>query len=340
MKKQPVYQEQTLTDSPFSLPHIYAKGVSFQERAFSMGNIIGVNAYRVNRALLKHRITEDGYQIHETPHFLVCIKAASPTLLVHWFASKEIDAGLGRYFLEELKPLGILGQPHNFGDAFGSVVSSLSPGDPEHAWHLFGTNTLERYHQLLATERSAVHCNCDSPLDVFSRLYRRICELVVGDSLLDAGCSFGFLPLVVAERVPSLTNVVGVDIRVEPFPVTRAIAAERHLTNVRFRQADLLANDFSAVGRFETVTVLHVLEHFTEADMYRVLTNLLQVTVRRLIIAVPYEPGEPEVAYGHKQLFSRDRLEAVGQWCLAQLGGGRFRCEDCAGGLLFLDRLL
>jgi SAM-dependent methyltransferase len=178
----------------------------------------------------------------------------------------------------------------------------------------------------------------DSPIAVFSTLYRRVCELVVGTGFLDAGCSSGFLPLVVAERLPSLTNVVGVDIRPDPFTVARAIAAERHLANVQFAQADLLVPDLSSLGRFDTVTVLHVLEHFSESDMYHVLTNLLKVTDQRLIIAVPYEPGEPEAAYGHEQLFTRSRLEGLGQWCLDQLGAGQFTCEDCAGGLLLIDR--
>ena len=72
--------------------------------------------------------------------------------------------------------------------------------------------------------------------------------------------------------------------------------------------------------------------------MYRVLTNLLQITSRRLILAVPYEPGEPEAVYGHAQLFTREKLEAVGQWCIEQWGGGTMQCEECAGGLLSVDR--
>jgi hypothetical protein len=67
--------------------------------------------------------------------------------------------------------------------------------------------------------------------------------------------------------------------------------------------------------------------------------NLLQITSQRLILAVPYESDEPEIAYGHEQLFSRDKLEAVGTWCLQQLGGqGRITYEDCAGGLLLIER--
>jgi SAM-dependent methyltransferase len=316
--------------------HARTRKVPFRERSFVAGNFIGVNAYRVNQAALAQLITGNGYHIHETPHFMICTQTRSPTILVHRFAPAEIDADLGRYFMQELKPLNLLAQPQDYGDIFAAVVGSLSPIDPQRAWHLFGTNTLQRYHRLLARESTPPQC--DSPSAVFSTLYRRVCELVAGTSLLDAGCSFGFLPLVVAERVPALTRVVGVDIHADPFPVTRAIAAGRHLANVQFTPADLLADDFTSIGRFATVAVLHVLEHFSEADMYHVLTNLLKVTEQRLIIAVPYEPGEPEAAYGHEQLFTRSRLEALGRWCLAQSGGGQATCEDCAGGLLLIER--
>ncbi len=339
---------------------IHPQKVPFRERAFVAGNFIGVNGYRVNQAALAQLISGNGYHIHETPHFMICTQTHSPTILVHRFAPAEIDADLGRYFMQELKPLGLLAQPQDYGAIFAAVVGSLSPADPQRAWHLFGTNTLRRYHNLLAMESEPSQSDSpiavfsttsvlpgqtpggsspqsDSPIAVFSTLYRRVCELVVGTGLLDAGCSFGFLPLVVAERIPSLTNVVGVDIRTDPFPVARAIAAERHLANVQFTPADLLAGDFTSIGRFATVTALHVLEHFSEEAMYRVLANLLKVTGQRLIIAVPYEPGEPEAAYGHEQLFTRSKLEELGHRCLAQSGAGQATCEDCAGGLLLID---
>jgi len=331
-----VLREECLSNDSLPSHSDSPKQVRFQERAFSRGNIIGVNAYRINRALLKQRIVAGGYRVQETPHFLVCARNGAPTLVAHWFAEKAIDSDLGRYFMEELKPLGVLGNTESFGDVFGAVVGSVCPGDPECAWHLFGVNTLQRFHDLLKTNGYAP--NYDSPVDVFGTLYRRVCELVVGESLLDAGCSFGFFPLVVAEHAPSLIKVLGVDIRTEPFPVTRAIANDRHLTNVQFAQGDLLAKGIREIGQFDTVTVLHVLEHFTEAGMYRVLANLLEVASRRLIVGVPYEAGEPESAYGHEQLFTVEKLEAVGRWCLERWGGGEMLCEECVGGVLVVDR--
>lgn len=92
---------------------------------------------------------------------------------------------------------------------------------------------------------------------------------------------------------------------------------DRARNQVQFVQADLLADTFSAIGQFDTVTALHVIEHFTEADMYRVLANLLKMISQWLILMVPYE-HEPETIYEHKQLFTRARLEAVGQWCIGR----------------------
>ena len=321
--------------------HPLPRRVRFQDRAFASGNFVGVNAYRVNRAAFRRLMVEGGYSVQETAHFLVGLREGAPTVVVHWFAPEEVDSNLGRYFLEELKPMGIMTHPGELGDVFAVVIGSLFPHDPdpERGWHLYSTNTLRRYHRRMADTRPHPD-NADyaSPIEVFPMLYRRVCELLIGDSLLDAGCSSGFLPLIVAERMPELTTVLGVDIRPEPFSVGRAIAREHGLTNVQFAQADLLSADLSTVGRFDTVTILHVLEHFTEVDMYRVLENLLKITTQRLIIAVPYEAGEPEAVYGHEQLFTRARLEALGQWCLTRWGGGQMQCEECMGGLLYIDR--
>ena len=282
-------------------------------------------------------MVEGGYAVEETAHFLIGRREGAPTVVVHWFAPEKVDSNLGQYFLEELKPMGIVTQPWEFGAVFAVVIGSLFPRDPDRGWHLYSTNTLRRYAQLMAAPPPDT-ADYASPVAVFSTLYRRVCALLIGESLLDAGCSSGFLPLIAAEQVPALSAILGVDIRPEPFAVGRAIAGERGLTNVQFAQADLLSADLPAIGHFDTVTILHVLEHFSEADMYRVLENLLQITTRRLIIAVPYESGEPEAVYGHEQLFTRARLEAVGQWCLTRWGGGQMQCEDCAGGLLDIDR--
>ncbi len=316
------------------------KRVPVKERAFTVGNVVGINVYRVNRQMLKQRFAEEGgYQLHETSHFLLCIRAENPkTVIIHWLAPEEIDADIGHYFMQELKPLGIFEQGFGFGDIFAAILFSLFPDDVQSALHLYATNTLRRYRHLVTIEDG--HTLRTSPMEKFSLLYQRICDLQVGRCFLDAGCGYGFLPLIVAERFPSFTKILGIDIEADHFPVIRAIAEARQLSNVYFARADLLASDFGSIGRFDTVVALHVLEHFTEADTYRVLANLLAVTAQRLIIAVPYEEGEPEQVYGHLQLFSRPKLKAVGEWCIQQLAGAaRMQYEDCVDGLLIIERL-
>src|SRR5579864_1399462 len=249
---------------------VAARQIPIRERAFAMGDMIGINSYRVKLDALQRRLSEGGYHIHETPHFLVCLppeSPAAPTLLVHWFPQHAIDSNLGHYLMEELKPLGMLANPQQYGEVFGAVVNSVFPRDPEQAWYLFATNTLQRLRRLMALPSPAP--DCIYPLEVFAALYRRVFQLCVGASLLDAGCSAGFLPLLMAEGLPVLENVVGVDIYAGPFPVARAIARERHLLHVQFIQADLLSDEIDALPPFDTVTLLHVLEHFSEAAMYR-----------------------------------------------------------------------
>jgi SAM-dependent methyltransferase len=326
-----------MTETPSTYHRLKRVAVPIQERAFSMGNIIGINGYRANRILLKQRFAEGGYEFRETPRFLLCTRAEAPTtILVHWFAPEEIDADIGHIFVEELQPLGFLVNAQNFGDIFGAVVCSLFPSDPQRALRLYATNTLRRYRDLLNIGNDA--SRPDSTIAAFAHVYRRVFELRVGESFLDAGCSFGFLPLLIAERFPALSHIVGIDIQTDSFPLVRRLG-ESQLANVQFTQADLLADDFGLLGTFDTVVALHILEHFNEAEMHRVLANLLRVTSCRLIIAVPYEPGIPEQAYGHMQLFTPEKIEAVGQWCIEHLAGNsRMWYEECAGGLLMIER--
>jgi Methyltransferase domain len=315
------------------------KRVPIQERSIVVGNFIVINGYRVNLALLKQRFTEGGYQIHETPHFLLFLRDEAPgVIVVHWFAPDKMDADVKHYITRELKPYGILTQSQHYGEILSGIVGSLFPDDVRRAWRYFGANTLQRFLTFLATAYTPPLPDY-ATVGMFATLYQRVLELRVGSRFLDAGCASGFLPLLVAERIPFLTEVVGVDIDEETFEVAKELAVEKQLKQVQFTRADLLSEEFIELGMFDTAVALHVLEHFSETDMYLVLSNLLKVTSQRLILAVPYEHEEPEVAYGHKQIFSRVRLEDVGRWCLGQLGGaGRMWCEDCVGGLLLIER--
>ena len=324
-------------------PPPQARPTPIHQRSVRVGDAIVVNGYRVNRSSLKARFAEGGYRLHETKHFWLFTRAEEPkTVLVHWFAPEEITTDVPGYLAEELKPFGMINSNQRLGEFCAGIVGgALFPGDVQRAWNYFGANTLQR---LLAFVGSSTTPSVSEYgiCAASAVLYQRICELCVGERFLDAACNGGFLSLLLAERMPFVREAVGVDLDADVFRVAQDLAEERHLTNVHYLQADLRAEDFSAIGRFDTVTALHVLEHFTEEEMYQVLSNLLKVTTHRLICAVPYESGEPSQAFDHKQLFTRAKLEAVGAWCITQLqGAARMWYEDLPRetGLLLIERL-
>ncbi len=325
------------------VPRHPTRKTPIHERSVRVGDFIVVNGYGVNRTSLKQRFAEGAYQVHETAHFLLFTREAEPkTILVHWFAPEDFHTNIPHHLAVELKPFGIITSNKELGELMTGIVGgTLFPEDVRRAWNYFGANTLQR---LLTLVSSAVTSNLPDYgiLGESATLYQRVIELGVGERFLDAACNGGFFALLLAERIPFVSEVVGVDIDAEVFQVAQKLAEERHLTTVHYLQADLLADDFSAIGVFDTTTALHVLEHFTEEDMYRVLANLLKVTRHRLIFAVPYELGEPSQAYDHKQLFTREKFEAVGAWCVKQLqGAARMWYEDLphGAGLLLVERL-
>jgi SAM-dependent methyltransferase len=331
-----------MTESQVTIRDIQPKirKVSIQERSVRVGDFIVVNGQRVNRTLLKRQFTEGGYQVQETPHFLLFTREIVPkTILVHWFAPEEFNSNISHHLVQELKPFGIITSNQRLGELMTGIIGGTHfPGDVRRAWNYFGANTLQ--YLLIFVNSAAPPVPPDyGTLSASATLYQRVCQLCIGERFLDAGCNGGFLSLLLAEHMPFVSEAVGVDIDANVFQVAQKLAEERQLTNVRYTQGDLLADDLSAIGAFDTVTALHVLEHFAEEDMYRVLANLLKATKHRLILAVPYEQGPPEEAYEHKQLFSRAKLEAVGAWCIEQLqGAGRMWYEDLAGGLLLIER--
>ncbi|HZS76472.1 MAG TPA: class I SAM-dependent methyltransferase [Ktedonobacteraceae bacterium] len=327
---------------PSETPERRTRKIPIHERSVRVGDVIVVNGHNIKRNQFKDRFAEGGYQVHETPHFLLFTREEAPKIvLVHWFTSEELHTNIPRHLAHELKPFNIIPSNQVLAELMTGIVGgTLYPDDVRRAWNYFGANTLQR---LLTLVSSAV--TTDLPdygsLGESAILYQRVFELAVGERFLDAACNGGFFALLLAERIPFVSEVVGVDIDADVFRVAQELVEERHLSNVHFMQADLLSDDLRRLGVFDTVTALHVLEHFTEEEMYRVLNNLLNVTAHRLIFAVPFEVGEPSAAYDHKQLFTRTKLESVGEWCIKQLqGAARMWYEDLprSAGLLLVER--
>ncbi len=215
------------------------------------------------------------------------------------------------------------------------IVGTAYPGDVQNAWKYFGANTLLHLLAFVSTATPDISPDYGT-LEFSATLYQRVLELCAGKRFLDAACNGGFFALLLAKRRPFVQEVVGVDIDGEVFRGSEELARMWNLSMVRFLQADLLSDEIETLGQFDTVTALHVLEHFTEANMYVVLDHLLRVTKHHLILAVPYE-NTPTAAYDHLQCFSHAKLEHVGQWCLEWLSdAGQVWYEDMTGGGLLL----
>lgn len=314
--------------------------IQMQERSVFIGELLVMNGNGLKQRTLKRRFLQSGYQVQETPHFFYCTREMAPsTILVHWFAPADIHTNISRHLVEEMRPFGCIPNNACLGEFMTGIVGTTFPGDVRRAWNYFGANTLQRLLSFVST--SAPEFLPDyGTLEACGTLYQRVCELCAGHRFLDAGCNGGFFALLLAERRPFVKEVVGVDIDSDAFRVAQELAITRNLPNVRYIRADLLSeDDMCYLGLFDTTTALHVLEHFSEADMYRALSNLLQVTTQHLIFAVPYEK-ELTGAYDHRQCFARAKLETVGSWCIERMGGaGSMWCEDLTGGgLLLIER--
>jgi Methyltransferase domain len=284
----------------------------------------------------KARLAQQGFQIEETTHFLLARpKETDHVILVHRLLPTEIDNNLVDCLMQELP--GLMTSEQAFGNAMIGVVNSIKPRDPVGAWGIFSLNTLQRFRDYLEDTSWEYP---PTTIGACATVYRRLFSLKVGESLLDVGCACAFWPVLVAERDPRAQGrIVGVDNRLDAIHLSQHMAALSDKQNVTFIQLDLLGQQFAdELGTFHTVTAIHILEHIPEEQLLLAFEHLLQVTRHRLIVAVPYE-AEATRAYGHAQVFTREKLEQWGQRCVESMGGaGKYWCEEVAGGLLVVDR--
>ncbi len=293
------------------------------------------------------RLSSRGYDVERTAHFVVCRRPGRrETVLMHRFDEATVDEDLAPLVAGELGAVGMVTSAREYGDALFGIVASTCPSsldcptcgrlhiDLPAIWRHYCLNSLVRYRALLSEPPGAGPP--EAHVAQFAAVYRRVLELRVGASLLDVGSSLGFLPVLVALRAPGAT-VVGCDSRPDAVACATDLAAAAGVGGVTFRVGDVLAPGFPGVGRYDTVTAVHLLEHLTDDELPVAMGNLLRTAARRLIVAVPYE-AELQPLYGHRQTFTPEKLRAWGRWCADALAGGRYRCEDVTGGLLVVDR--
>jgi hypothetical protein len=284
----------------------------------------------------KARLAQQGFHLEETAHFLLARPAETDrVILVHRLLPAEVDNNLVDCLMQELPDLMTSDQA--FGHAMIGVVNSIKPHDPVGAWGMFSLNTLQRFRNYLADNTLQYP---PTTIGACATVYRRLFSLKVGSSLLDVGCACAFWPVLAAEReLGACGSIVGVDTRLDAVHLSQHLAMLVDKPDLTFLQLDLLSPQFiEKLHPFDTVTAIHILEHLPEERLSLALEHLLQVTGHRLIIAVPYE-AEATRAYGHEQVFTREKLEHWGQWCVESIGGAAHSwCEEVAGGLLVVDR--
>lgn len=209
-----------------------------------------------------------------------------------------------------------------FESAFVSLVES-SGATRDLAWDAFYDATLARLEgggDLVAGAGT---------LATFSRIWARAIALARGESVLDVGTCFGFLPLLWAGR-PGAPRLHALD--VVPASVELAARQSRRLgRSVCWTVADggrLPLQDASV----DTVLLLHVIEHLAPVDAAALLAEARRVAARRVVVAVPVEP-EPDPVFGHLQVFELADLATLGV-----AGGWRRSLTDADGAWLVLDR--
>ncbi|MGZ4615104.1 MAG: mycofactocin oligosaccharide methyltransferase MftM [Actinomycetes bacterium] len=252
----------------------------------------------------------------ETAHFRVLGACVEPR---RW---PDVDNDLTDVIVDELAPLGLIPDVCAFERLFTSIVEGSAP-TPGLAWNSFYRNTLARLRRPADPQGRR-----SGSVAAFARIYAEVGRLTLGGSVLDVASCFGFLPILLAERLPGV--VVGSDADKATALLAGRVAGALG-SQARFLVADArrLPLPERAVA---TVTVVHLLEHLRPSDGARVLAEATRVADRRVIVAVPFE-DTPNPAYGHVRTFD-PRV-------LAELGGAtgwRYATWVSDGGWLVLDR--
>jgi len=316
---------------------------------------------RHRHALLVEGLEQRAAPLAASAHFqLYPLTATVPTdelIIVHDFSAVQIDNNLGYHVVSELLPL-LATQRHRLDSGYsaqdefersvGDIVRSMA-GNERRAWRLFYANTLN------ATQISAglgqppgrPDGTASDFIGLFGAIYRYALDLIEASpavtaptTVLDVATCFGFFPLLLARvsTAGTLGEIAGCDLNPALMDFAADYARHSGLDQTRFGVADVLADDMERElaplpARYDVVTALHLLEHLEFQQTERAITNLWRLAARRLIVAVPLE-STPDPRYGHRQVFDRERLLALGRTL-----GGRCGYFEYHGGWLVCDRL-
>lgn len=282
---------------------------------------------------------------------------ADEFVVVHDFAPVEIDNNLGHHVVTELLPLlaahrqridSGYSEQDLFERSVGDIVRSMA-GNERAAWRLFYANTLDALQASagLGSHSATPDGRASDFIGLFGAIYRHALELIratpnvtAPPTVLDTATCFGFFPLLLARARAggeALGEIAGCDLNPALMDFATDYLGCEPALDARFGVADVMAEDIERElaplpARFDVVTALHLLEHLEAGQTEAALANLWRLAAKRLIVAVPLE-AEPDPRYGHRQVFDRERLLALGRAL-----GGHQSYREYHGGWLVVDR--
>ena len=261
-----------------------------------------------------------------TEHFEVH-RTGDRVLVLHRLRPDELDDDIAGLVAGELAASGVVSSAADFERIFTGLVRS-TVSDPVTAWSTFYANTLAtlRAPAAAAPDAASPHVAPESSLAAFAPVHARASAEVRGDTVVDLGSCFGFLPLRLADEG---LDVVASDHTPGTMRLLATIA--RH-TRRRVRTVVADARDVPfADDAADTVTAIHLLEHLPPSETARIVDEACRVARRRVVVAVPYE-DVPDPVYGHLRRFDAADLHALGART-----GRPFRVDDDHGGWLVVD---
>ncbi|MBO1753911.1 mycofactocin oligosaccharide methyltransferase MftM [Allobranchiibius sp. CTAmp26] len=259
--------------------------------------------------------------IVRTEHF--DLSGRGPELIVrHVLTADTIDEDLtGLLWSELFEPGWVRG-----ADSFERIVTGVvrtTCADPLDAWTAFYRNTIRRLDECVGDTFTG--SGCPQGIEGYAPVYTRA-RALCGDSVLELGCCFGFLSLLLARDGIAATAS---DVSAGTVGLLSAVAARLGL-GIRTLVADA-THVPAASGCADTVLMLHLLEHLDDEQGERAIAEALRLARRRAVIAVPLEEDANET-FGHVRTIDLADLDDWGR-----RSGRPYEVAEHHGGWLTID---
>ncbi len=246
--------------------------------------------------------------------------------LTHVVPPSAVDDDLAGLLQDELFGPGWLRGGELFERVFTGVVRTSAP-DALDGWELFYRNTLARLDACgRPDERPDRGASGHGCIAGYAPVYRHTLELLAPGSVLELGCCFGFLSLLVAA---SGRPTIASDVSPGTVGLLAAIAPRLGIRvgTVTADAARFPGDD----GLADTVLAIHLLEHLDPSHGAQVIAEAVRLATRRVVVAVPLE-DEADETFGHVRTVGLDDLRRWGR-----ATGLRYDVHEHHGGWLVLD---